>query len=228
MKPQGYAVLLRFGDAVDQALNARVQAAAIRLQRSCPSLECVPAYASVALRFDPLAWLDMHSSDPHQRLHDAVATALSALAEDHAAPREQLIPICYGGSFGPDLDAVAQHCGMTGGEAALRHAAASYQVAMIGFAPGFPYLLGLDPALTVPRRRDPRQRVPPGSVAIGGKQTGIYPDELPGGWQLIGRTPLRFFDVNGEQPSLLMPGDRVRFRAIDETTFKHLRMEQTA
>jgi KipI family sensor histidine kinase inhibitor len=93
---------------------------------------------------------------------------------------------------------------------------------MIGFAPGFPYLLGLDPALAMPRRRDPRQRVPAGSVAIGGAQTGIYPEALPGGWQLIGRTPLRLFDVNATPPSMLAAGDRVRLRAIDEDEFHRL------
>lgn len=220
------AVLLRFGDAVDVDLNAQVQAATHRLKINCATLECVPAYASVMLRFDPLAWLDIGSPDSHQRLRDAVATALSAHAEDQAMTREQVIPVCYDGTFGPDIAEVARHCGMTTGEVVSRHAAARYRVAMIGFAPGFPYLLGLDPALAMPRRHDPRQRVPPGSVAIGGKQTGIYPGELPGGWQLIGRTPRRLFDVGADQPSLLMPGDRVRFHAIDETTFEQLWMEQ--
>ena len=93
---------------------------------------------------------------------------------------------------------------------------------MIGFAPGFPYLLGLDPALAAPRRRDPRSRVPAGSVAIGGAQTGIYPADLPGGWQLIGRTPLRLFDALAQPPSLLAPGDRVSFRPIDAAAFAAL------
>ncbi|CAM5501452.1 5-oxoprolinase subunit B family protein [Rhodanobacter lindaniclasticus] len=93
---------------------------------------------------------------------------------------------------------------------------------MLGFAPGFPYLLGLDPTLAMPRRRDPRTRVPAGSVAIGGAQTGIYPADLPGGWQLIARTPLRLFDVDASAPSLLAAGDRVRFRAIGAEEFADL------
>ena len=97
-----------------------------------------------------------------------------------------------------------------------------YRVAMLGFAPGFPHLLGLDPALHMPRRAQPRLRVPAGSVAIGGAQTGIYPRELPGGWQLIGRTPLRLFDAQLDPPSLLAPGDRVRFRTIDADEFDTL------
>ena len=100
-----------------------------------------------------------------------------------------------------------------------RHTAATYTVAMLGFAPGFPYLFGLDPALHIARRASPRTRVPAGSVAIGGAQTGIYPTELPGGWQLIGRTPLVLFEPARDPPSLLMPGDRVRFVAIEAATF---------
>ena len=107
-------------------------------------------------------------------------------------------------------------------EVIARHVAGRYRVAMLGFAPGFPYLLGLDPRLTVPRRADPRARVPAGSVAIGGMQTGIYPEALPGGWQLIGRTPLGLFDMRATPPSQLQPGDRVRFEAIDTARFDEL------
>lgn len=220
------AVLLHFGDAIDEALNARVQAASACLQRELPALECVPAYASMLLRFDPLAWLDNESVLPHQRLRDAIEAALSTAADDPSSARTQVIPVCYGGRCGPDLDDVARHGGMDADAVISRHTAVTYRVAMVGFAPGFPYLLGLDPALAMPRRRDPRQRVPAGSVAIGGEQTGIYPGELPGGWQLIGRTPLRLFDVSASAPSLLVPGDRVHFRAIDEGEFARLQAER--
>ena len=130
------------------------------------------------------------------------------------------VPVCYGGEFGCDLDAVASHAGIDAACAIARHCAGEYRVAMLGFAPGFPYLLGLDPTLHMPRRAQPRLRVPPGSVAIGGAQTGIYPRELPGGWHLIGRTPVSLFDVEARPPSLLAPGDRVRFRAIDAEEFE--------
>ncbi|WIG55610.1 MAG: Allophanate hydrolase 2 subunit 1 [Rhodanobacteraceae bacterium] len=132
------------------------------------------------------------------------------------------IPVCYGGDCGPDIDAIAEHAGLVRDEVIARHAAAEYTVAMLGFAPGFPYLLGLDAALHVPRRATPRTRVPAGSVAIGGAQTGIYPCELPGGWHLIGRTPLALFDPRRDPPCLLAPGDRVRFRAIDAGEFARL------
>jgi KipI family sensor histidine kinase inhibitor len=137
------------------------------------------------------------------------------------------IAVRYGGADGPDLERVAAHAGLSAGEVVARHAASDYTVAMLGFAPGFPYLLGLDAALHVPRRANPRTRVPAGSVAIGGAQTGIYPRELPGGWNLIGCTPLTLFDPCRDQPCLLAPGDRVRFHAIGAAEFER-RAERSA
>ncbi|HLO67907.1 MAG TPA: 5-oxoprolinase subunit PxpB, partial [Holophaga sp.] len=117
----------------------------------------------------------------------------------------------YGGEDGPDLEAVARHCGLAPEEVARRHAGATYRVHFLGFAPGFPYLGGLDPALAAPRLDAPRTRVPAGSVGIAGAQTGIYPLESPGGWRLIGRTPLVLFDPRRPEPCLLRPGDLLRF-----------------
>src|SRR5574337_255554 len=171
-------------------------------------------------------WPDADSADPHQALERVVRAALDAGEAPPRPPRDQEIPVCYGGVHGPDLAEVAQRLDLPIEDIVVRHVAADYRVAMIGFAPGFPYLLGLDPALTMPRRADPRQRVPAGSVAIGGAQTGIYPAELPGGWQLIGRTPRRLFDVARTPPSLLAAGDRVRFRSISEEEFRRLDAEQ--
>lgn len=219
------ALLLRLGERIDAATNARVHAAVDVLQRQWPQLECTPAYASLLLRFDPQAWGNTNAP-PHQVLELAVRKAIDTGETSRQASREQEIPVCYGGACGPDLAAVAQHLKLPIDAVIGRHAAADYRVAMIGFAPGFPYLIGLDPALVMPRRRDPRQRVPTGSVAIGGAQTGIYPEPLPGGWQLIGRTPLRLFDLGAALPSLLAAGDRVRFRAIDEDEFHHLEAGQ--
>lgn len=215
------ALLLRFGERIDIELNARVQAATARLRQCLPQLECVPAYASVLLRFDPQHWSG-GDGDPHRQVQAAACTALDEPDPVVAAPRELVIPVCYGGEYGPDLAEVAALCRLDAQAVIARHAATDYRVAMLGFAPGFPYLLGLDARLTVPRRTDPRQRVPAGSVAIGGSQTGIYPEVLPGGWQLIGRTPLRLFDITARTPSLLAPGDRVRFQAIDEDRFRDL------
>lgn len=219
------ALLLRFGDRIEMAMNARVQAAAGWLQRELPGVECVPAYASVVLRFDPSDWLDRDGGHPHQRLQQAALDVLERDQTESSEAREHVIPVCYGGEYGPDLAQVAEHAGISIDSVIARHTMAEYRVAMLGFAPGFPYLLGLDPTLAMPRRRDPRQRVPIGSVAIGGEQTGIYPQQLPGGWQLIGRTPQQLFDISADPPSLLAAGDRVRFQAIDEERFRQLDAE---
>jgi inhibitor of KinA len=216
------AVLLRFGEAIELSINARVHAAAARLRKLLPGVECVPAYASLLLRFDPAHWSDGDHLSAHQRLQEAVLVALRDVPDAVDSAREVEIPVLYGGTAGPDLEAVATQIGLPRAEVIARHSAATYRVAMLGFAPGFPYLLGLDPALAVPRRVDPRISVPAGSVAIGGIQTGIYPQALPGGWQLIGRTPLVLFDLAASEPSLLQPGDRVRFRAIDRDEYQHM------
>ena len=216
------ALLLRFGESIESSVNARVHAAATRLRDQLPGVECVPAYASLLLRFDPAHWSDSEAVAPHQRLSERVLAAMRDLPDLVGSTQEVDIPVLYGGDAGPDLAAVAAHAGLSRDAVISRHSAATYRVAMLGFAPGFPYLLGLDPTLAMPRRADPRLSVPAGSVAIGGSQTGIYPQVLPGGWQLIGRTPLRLFDLQAPSPSLLQPGDRVRFRAIDEDEYQRL------
>jgi KipI family sensor histidine kinase inhibitor len=222
-------LLLRFGERIDIALNAQVHAAARRLRTASLRgvLDIAPAYASILLRFDPVTWDDASDRPPHARVEQALRAALAhtpppvASVED-AESRVVEIPVCYGGTHGPDLEALAAHAGMHPAEVVARHAADVYTVAMLGFAPGFPYLLGLDPTLHMPRRATPRTRVQSGSVAIGGAQTGIYPRELPGGWNLIGRTPLVLFDPGREPPCLLAPADRVRFRVISAAEFSAL------
>lgn len=216
------AWLLRFGETIDAAVNDRVHAAAAKLRANLTNVECVPAYASLLLRFDVSQWLDDDGCFSADRLHDVIAAALNERSSTGAAAREVIIPVWYGGDAGADLPEVAAHAHMSADEVVARHVSATYRVAMLGFAPGFPYLLGLDPALAMPRRSNPRTSVPAGSVAIGGQQTGIYPQVLPGGWQLIGRTPMRLFDLAAASPSLVQPGDHVRFRAIDEREYERL------
>ena len=216
------ALLLRFGEVIDPRVNAHVHAAAARLRAGAlPGItEIAPAYASLLLRFDPHAWND--TEDPHAQLLGRVREALHDLSRTETAGREVEIPVCYGGAHGPDLEEVAEHAGLDPQQVIERHTAREYAVAMLGFAPGFPYLLGMDRALHTPRRVTPRTRVPAGSVAIGGAQTGIYPRELPGGWMLIGRTPATLFDPQRDPACLLAPGDRVRFRPIDAGEFVSL------
>ena len=214
------AWLLRFGNDIDVEINARVHGAAAQIGAALSDIECVPSYASLLLRFDPRHWTDTQGRFAGHHLRDAIDSALRGAAVSETPMKEVVIPVWYGA--GEDLGDVAAHAGLSAVEVIARHTAVTYRVAMIGFAPGFPYLLGLDPTLAMPRRPTPRASVPAGSVAIGGQQTGVYPQALPGGWQLIGRTPVQLFDVSAEPPSLLKPGDRVRFRAIDEAQFDRI------
>ena len=157
------------------------------------------------------------SFDPDQverpALEEQVLEAWPDLAAGAVAGRNIEIPVAYGGEDGPDLEVVAQHCGLTPHEVVRRHSQASYTVYFLGFLPGFAFMGGLPPELATPRRTEPRVAVPARSVGIGGAQTGIYPLVSPGGCQLIGRTPLELFDPRAESPTLLRPGDSVRFVA---------------
>jgi KipI family sensor histidine kinase inhibitor len=224
-EPLGETVLLaRFGDRVDVDLNARVhRAVAVLRAADLPGVvDLVPAFATLALIYAPAVWSDGDGA-PWQQLAEAVRAVFATPPHCDTATVAMIeIPVRYGGEDGADLESVARHCGLTSDEVVARHAAADYRVAMLGFAPGFPYLLGLERALHTPRRAHPRTRVPRGSVAIGGVQTGIYPSELPGGWQLLGRTPLQLFDPARDPVCLLAAGDQVRFRAIDAAEFAAL------
>ncbi|MGU3778203.1 5-oxoprolinase subunit PxpB [Burkholderia metallica] len=167
-------------------------------------IDVVPGMNNLTIVFDALA-TTADSLTP--ALRDAWETA----DVEHADGREVEIPVEYGGAAGPDLPAVAAHTGLSADEVVARHAAGAYVVFFVGFQPGFAYLGGLDAALHTPRRAAPRLEVPAGSVGIGGAQTGIYPATSPGGWQLIGCTSHVLFDPARPQPTLLQPGDRVRF-----------------
>jgi inhibitor of KinA len=215
------AVQIVLGDGPDEPTRRRVAAASRRLAESgLPGLlECVPGFTSLTIHYDPVqlppsaeGWLD--SSLPH------LLAGLDESAGDDGRLVE--IPVCYGGELGPDLEAVATLHGLTADEVVALHAAGDYRVHLVGFVPGFPYLGGLDARLATPRRESPRTAVLAGSVGIGGAQTGIYPVESPGGWQLIGRTPLRLFDAHRDPPALLRAGDRIRFVVVDAEAFRAL------
>ena len=216
------AILLRFGEVIDVVYNARALEASRRLreQNPCWLRDAVPAYASLAVFFDCDR---IDHADPHA----FVATALRAILQQPepmgtATASVVDIPVCYDLEMAPDLIEAANELGIGTDELIHRHSSASYTVAMIGFAPGFPYLLGLPNSLSLPRRATPRTRVAAGSVAIGGNQTGIYPRESPGGWRLLGRTPSVLFDAARPSPALLAPGDRVRFQRIGLADFDRL------
>lgn len=215
------AVLVRLGDRIDGDVNRRVHAVAAWVSRADPQwlVEVVPAYASLALRVDPDMLDD--GDAPLEHVRDWWrAQAFDFDRRDARALQPVEIPVCYGGEHGPDLAEVAAYAGLDEDEVISRHLAGDYCVAMLGFAPGFPYLIGLDPRLAMPRRETPRVRVPAGSVGIGGAQAGIYPREGPGGWRLVGRTPATLFDASREAPSLLAPGQPVRFVRIDAREFE--------
>jgi inhibitor of KinA len=179
-------------------------------------IEVVPAFTTVAVFYDPakIGNLDVLRNELVVRMPRLIPR------KDKSAGREMVVPVCYGGDFGPDLAAVAAQAGLKEGAAIALHSGAKYRVHAVGFAPGFPYLAGLSGKLHTPRRATPRTHVPAGSVGIGGAQTGVYPLATPGGWQLVGRTPLRLFRPENEmEPALLQPGDRVRFRPISPEEF---------
>jgi KipI family sensor histidine kinase inhibitor len=213
---------------IDTDLNARVHALDRALREAAlPGLrETVPAYASLLVHYDPLVVGYVELATELERImrvgrrrgapRAGASEARSPRRSERPAERPPQgepfeIPVVYGGDAGPDLEEVAAKTGMGGDEVIRRHAGGEYVVAMIGFAPGFPYLMGMDPALACPRLESPRVRVPAGSVGIADTQTGIYPFAMPGGWRIIGRTPERLFDPGADPPSRLRPGDRLRF-----------------
>lgn len=216
------ALLVVFGECIDADVNDRVHGLFSILRESeLPGvLDLVPAYATLTVHYDPSSW-----SRPGTLPYDAVRSEILRLSKEARAasprpPRLVEIPVRYGGEFGPDLEDVAHHCGLSARALIARHSCPEYRVFMLGFAPGFAYLGGLDPALATPRRETPRLKVPAGSVGIAGTQTGIYALDTPGGWQIIGRTPLKLFDPSLEEPCLLGPGDRLRFVAIEKAAFR--------
>lgn len=218
-------LLITLGDSIDDATHRLVRAAWERLKASSPPgmIAVVPAFASVAVHYDPAAVPDVRASGqpgPYERFSAAVLAALTDLdVATVAEPRRVEIPVCYGGAYGPDLQDLARQHGLTPDEVVRLHSGATYRVCMLGFEAGFAYLGGLPEAIATPRRPEPRTSVPAGSVGIGGRQTGVYPLATPGGWQLIGRTPLRLFDATLESPTLLGVGDEVVFRPIQPNEF---------
>lgn len=216
-------LLVELGERIDWTLNARTRRLALLLeQRALPGiLEVVPAYCSFLVLFEPdtldLDRLKAEIEDLFPGLDD------SGEEEPGASGRCVEIPVCYGGDYGPDLASVAQHNGLSPEEVIRIHSLGTYPVYMLGFAPGFPYLGGLDERIATPRLDTPRSRVPAGSVGIAGSQTGIYPLASPGGWRLIGRTPLTLFDPAAEDPvPYYRPGDSLRFVAVSEEDYNQL------
>lgn len=204
------ALLVEFGERADLELNARVHALARALEADRPPMlrSLVPGYVSLLIEFDPLqADLATMADRVRERVQEVDPASGSV-------GRTRTIPTVYGGECGPDLEDVAAQLGLDPDEVVAQHTAAELTVYMLGFSPGFPYLGDLPATLALPRRATPRERVPVGSVAIAERQTGIYSREMPGGWHLLGRTPVALFDEGHDPPAYLAPGDHVRFVAI--------------
>ncbi len=213
------AVLVEFDGDPGTSLCGPVQGfcAAVKA-RAWPFVQdLVPALCSVCIHYDPLR-LYGHGWMPSTWF--AELEALECAPAAAAGARLHRLPICYEAGFGLDVDEVAQRLGLAVEALIQRHLAPVYQVAMIGFAPGFPYMEGLPAPLRLPRRATPRSQVPAGSVAITEDLCGIYPAPLPGGWHVLGRTPVRLFDVHRHSPSLLQAGDQVTFVRIDRRRFE--------
>jgi inhibitor of KinA len=209
-------LVVRFGDRIDLQVHHRVRALSDYLLAHTMEgvLEFTPAFTTICLFYDPGRWALADLCAEVQRIIERLSAAR------HPKPRIVEIPVCYGGLFGPDLRFVAQHNHLSEDEVVQLHVSGEYLTYMIGFAPGFPYLGGMSDRIGAPRRMSPRQRVPAGSVGIAGNQTGIYPLETPGGWQLIGRTPVTLFRPLENPPSVLQVGDAVRFRTMSPLEFQ--------
>jgi KipI family sensor histidine kinase inhibitor len=198
----------------DQSLDVVQRATEALNAAALPGVvELVPTYTTVAVFFDRA---HEFSGQLEGRIESLLREDSPARARDAATIE---VPVCYEDDFALDLDEVSRHTGLARQEIVQRHSDASYRVSCVGFTPGFPYLSGLPAELATPRRASPRKETPAGAVAIGGTQTGIYPRKSPGGWNIIGRTPLRLFDVTREPPALFRAGDRVLFRRISRQEF---------
>ena len=218
------AAYVEFSRTLDLEVNSVAQrlAAAI-VARGVPSIrDVVPALGGVALHFDPA-----YEGDVLKAAAELVEQCMKkGLPDADDLGRDVEVPVCYDAEFALDLPEVSEKLKISPEEITRRHAAGEYRVLMVGFAPGHPYIGGLDPKLAVPRRGTPRALVPAGSVAIANQQTVVYPYAIAGGWSIIGRTPLTVFDAARPRPSLFAAGDRVRFRPVGKRDFLSLRERQ--
>lgn len=210
------ALVVEFGNAIDEKLNQKVQLLNRKIEgaRVKGIVETVPTFRSLMITYDPA----LVSFDKLKKILEDIP------ADDGTEEKEERrvieIPVCYGGEFGEDLKDVAAYTGLTEEEVIRLHSSQEYNIYMLGFLPGFPYLGGLDKRLHTPRLQNPRTRIPAGSVGIGGEQTGIYPLDSPGGWRLIGRTPLKLYDPDREESFLYQAGDYIRFVPVTKEEYE--------
>ena len=204
------AVAVEFGNEISEAVSARVRSLQLLIEQHPVKgfIECVPTYRSLMIHYDPR--IVSYSS----MIKELKSLETQAGDIELPAPEVTEIPTCYGGEFGPDIETVSAHNGLSVDEVIQIHSSVEYLIYMIGFSPGFPYLGGMDPRIAAPRLESPRNKIPAGSVGIAGSQTGIYPIDSPGGWQLIGWTPVRLYDPHAKNPILLKAGNYLKFKPI--------------
>lgn len=212
------ALVAEFGNAISPVINARIRAFNIALEQAkLPGiLELLPTYRSVMIQYDPM----VIGTEALKAKLSAIAKNLDSIAIPPASVVE--LPVLYGGEMGPDLAFVAEHAGITPDEVIQLHTEPEYLIYMLGFTPGFTYLGGLNEKIHTPRLTQPRVKIPGGSVGIAGSQTGVYPIDSPGGWQLIGRTPVKLYDPNRAEPILPRAGQYIKFRAVDQAEFDEI------
>ena len=224
MLPAGeQGLVVEFGSKIDEEINVRVHQVSrlITDRLSDGVIEVVPTYRSLLVYFKPLVIT-------RNQLISEIEVLLSRIegaANESGSARVVYIPVCYGGEFGPDIEFVAQHNKLSVDEVVKIHTATPYLVYMLGFTPGFPYLGGMSEKIAAPRLDKPRTKIPAGSVGIAGSQTGFYPIESPGGWRLIGQTPIKGFDKDADKPFPIDAGDYLQFQAVSAEDFYKIRQQ---
>lgn len=218
LKAADSAIVVEFGSAIDRRTSDRVLALAETLEQAGLRgvTEVVATFRSLSVNYDPL-------TTTGSELEQVIASFVDQPSQSAHHKRLWMIPACYDPKFAPDIEDVARIKGLSTTEVAALHAGTQYHVYMIGFVPGYPYMGDLPEKLQLPRRSDPRLRVPPGSLAIATSMTAVYPYESPGGWHLIGTSPVRFFDAASAKGSLLGPGDGVKFEPVSPEEFDRIR-----
>lgn len=213
------SLLVEFGKEINPDINRKITAVVQLMKQQCIEgvVDIIPAFCSLLINYDPRV---LSFEEIKERLERMLKMDVAASA---GKKKVFEIPVCYGGEYGPDLANIAEHAGMTEEEVIKIHSGTDYLIYMLGFLPGFCYLGGLDERLHTPRLANPRIKIPAGSVGIGGSQTGIYPLDSPGGWQLMGLTPVKTYDPKREVPILVEAGDFIRFVPIDEVEFLRIR-----
>ncbi|MCY6369191.1 5-oxoprolinase subunit PxpB [Clostridium ganghwense] len=229
------AIIIKFNKEININTHLKIKSLSKYLDRNPfkGMIEYVPSFVTMTIFYNPLEVIKeaknkqpLQNKTPYEIVFLIVEDILSKVKDNiKDNPRIVEIPVCYGEEFGPDLKFVAEHNKLSIEEVIEIHSSCENRVYMIGFAPGFPYLAGMAEKISAPRRKTPRLSIPAGSVGIAGKQTGVYPISTPGGWQLIGKTPLKLFRPEREIPSLLQAGDLIKFKPISKEEYHKLKYE---